>query len=364
MLTAQDVLVTSSGHEGAVRKGVTLLGTPTIGCAAHALQLACKHAMPALIEEQVQEGIGVAAVLDPVRRATDLVQGSGERSLGSVYILVWHQLTEDLHNPKHFPVPTALRERKDQRLTTKNLPKRALALAKFLESDLNKIRQQHFASTAGEDWLFVATYVDPRFKGLTYCAPARLEKTRKQVVELCVAVGEKFPQLLLQHWENKTLATLVDQQPAKKKRRTSASAKTASAYAVYARATLDLPHGAAPLTHRRLKVCKSDEDWLRGKEPIISADAGGQWQKLQSLSEKVNAELAAYDAQPAQELSVSPLSWWSSFQHRSAVPHMSRVAQMALSTPASTADSERLFSAAGVMIASKRPRLSSRSASR
>ena len=47
-LTPTDILLTSSDHESAVRKGMNLLGAPTIGCAAHALQLCCKHSMPAL----------------------------------------------------------------------------------------------------------------------------------------------------------------------------------------------------------------------------------------------------------------------------------------------------------------------------
>ena len=92
-------------------------------------------------------------------------------------------------------------------MAVRSLPKAASDLSKFLKQDLAKVWQQHLGSTAGEDWLYIATYLDPRFKKMSYCNGDRMEKTRKMVTELCMTVAEKYPQL--QHPENRPLVALL-----------------------------------------------------------------------------------------------------------------------------------------------------------
>eukprot|EP00435_Cladocopium_sp_Y103_P015347 s3772_g3.t1 len=518
-LAPTDILLTSSDHESAVRKGMNLLKAPTIGCAAHALQLCCKHSMPPLrgggdsssdedsssssdstssssSDEEVPVGqkkkpgrkpdearvamkqqlkpifkplrqtvryymthlddyerlekigserqipfiaygretacrwnstltsmmtvvhnnkvhqinkslhqlkapepltsdqmkeadvsvsksasdpcswlnanalilsraicpSGIASVLYPLRRATDLVQGSGEKSLASVYVPVWFRLTETYRNPRQFAVPATLRAAHGESVPVRSLPKAASDLSKFLKQDLAKVWQQHLGSTAGEDWLYVASYLDPRFKQMSYCNADRMGHTRKMLEELCMTVAEKYPQL--QHPENRPLVALLHDDASKPKK----TRKRKQVEPPKAKPTTQerlLPHGPGVSQPRRaLKLRKSDENWLRQNNPIIPPDADGQEQALVELSEVMKREIAAYDAQPAQEIDVSPLQWWKQFSKQSNVPHLTRVAQMAFSIPASTSDLERLFSHAGLMVTHRKPRLQAKTASK
>ena len=45
-LEVSDLLCSVSDHEGAVRKGLRLLGSPSVGCGCHAIQLGPKHVLP------------------------------------------------------------------------------------------------------------------------------------------------------------------------------------------------------------------------------------------------------------------------------------------------------------------------------
>ena len=45
-LTPDDIIASLSDHEGAVRRGLVLLGGNSVGCGCHAMQLAVKHALP------------------------------------------------------------------------------------------------------------------------------------------------------------------------------------------------------------------------------------------------------------------------------------------------------------------------------
>ena len=50
--TTADLVGAASYHEGAMRKGLRLLGIPLLGCGCHALQLAPKHALRPLRERR------------------------------------------------------------------------------------------------------------------------------------------------------------------------------------------------------------------------------------------------------------------------------------------------------------------------
>ena len=47
-LDAKDLTAGVSDHEGALRKGLRLLGVPLVGCGCHTLQLVVKHVLPPL----------------------------------------------------------------------------------------------------------------------------------------------------------------------------------------------------------------------------------------------------------------------------------------------------------------------------
>ena len=73
----------------------------------------------------------------------------------------------------------------------------------------------------------------------------------------------------------------------------------------------------------------------------------------------IRQELAQYEALPALTiLSAHPFAWWEDHAHT--LPFLAAVAQWLLSIPASTAATERLFSAAGRIFVKSRPRLGER----
>lgn len=53
-LSEEDVYVSLSDHEPAVRAGLRTLGMPGIGCGCHAIQLSVKHSLPALRQKRPQ----------------------------------------------------------------------------------------------------------------------------------------------------------------------------------------------------------------------------------------------------------------------------------------------------------------------
>jgi hypothetical protein len=68
------------------------------------------------------------------------------------------------------------------------------------------------------------------------------------------------------------------------------------------------------------------------------------------------AEIRRYDNKSSEDLSVDVLKWWSANEAR--FPLLSSAARRYLSPPASSVDSERVFSACGNVFSDKRTRLS------
>ena len=66
-------------------------------------------------------------------------------------------------------------------------------------------------------------------------------------------------------------------------------------------------------------------------------------------------DILRYKSLPRQDLTGNPLSWWKS--HRAAMPYLAIVAAKYLGAPASSVDSERLFSAGGQIISKLRTRI-------
>ena len=89
-----------------------------------------------------------------------------------------------------------------------------------------------------------------------------------------------------------------------------------------------------------------------------------------SLEDKVTAELAHYRALPVMPgkktdaagkiVHVNPLLWWRDQQEK--LPIMSKLARRVLCIPATSAPSERVFSAAGLTIAHRRASLNAENA--
>lgn len=77
----------------------------------------------------------------------------------------------------------------------------------------------------------------------------------------------------------------------------------------------------------------------------------------QMLRERCDAELGFYKQVTRLELGKNPLEWWK--ENAKYYPLLSPVARKWLAVPASSAASERLFSAAGLVVTSKRTRLKS-----
>ena len=75
-----------------------------------------------------------------------------------------------------------------------------------------------------------------------------------------------------------------------------------------------------------------------------------------ALVDEVESQLARFCREPAhEELSQCPLAWWQDNAWK--YPHLSLVAMHYLGIPGSTASLERLFSAAGLAVTRRRPRL-------
>ena len=69
----------------------------------------------------------------------------------------------------------------------------------------------------------------------------------------------------------------------------------------------------------------------------------------------LESDIQRYKSLPRQDLTGNPLSWWKF--HRAAMPYLAIVAAKYLGAPASSVDSERLFSAGGQIISKLRTRI-------
>ena len=125
-----------------------------------------------------------------------------------------HQLLEELSARKTLITPKKLRDKFGKELKVRTLKPRAKALLKFLE----KVRTAHFANSSGEEWLYMATFLDPRFKGMG-CLSARRRPAslfsrwpclQRSSTLTCKRRSANWIALLLS-WQNKA--------PKKKKRR-------------------------------------------------------------------------------------------------------------------------------------------------
>jgi hypothetical protein len=75
-----------------------------------------------------------------------------------------------------------------------------------------------------------------------------------------------------------------------------------------------------------------------------------------TLSDRLSKELDSYLAEPNEEETSNPLSWWCS--HQSQYPSVAAVAKVYLAIPATSVPSERVFSKCGRVCSERRSMLS------
>jgi zinc finger BED domain-containing protein 1 (E3 SUMO-protein ligase ZBED1) len=106
-----------------------------------------------------------------------------------------------------------------------------------------------------------------------------------------------------------------------------------------------------------------------GQANIDQHDGGQELDDI-PVEDKVKAEIAHYRALPflagkkvaedGKIIYANPLEWWKSHEVR--LPLLSRLARRVLCIPATSAPSERVFSAAGLTIANRRAALNAENA--
>ncbi|CAE8595608.1 unnamed protein product, partial [Polarella glacialis] len=120
-----------------------------------------------LSPDEALEGLHLCAVLTPVKRGTKLFEGDGDKALASMYLPVWHAVSQAL-NPrvtKELPIPKVLTAKFGEKVKAQDLKTKAKKLLLFLRNDLIKIKNKHLMGASGEKLLRDCSYLDPRFKG-------------------------------------------------------------------------------------------------------------------------------------------------------------------------------------------------------
>eukprot|EP00973_Karenia_brevis_P083700 11612573-Karenia_brevis.AAC.1 len=218
-------------------------------------------------------------------------------------------------------------------------------------------------SPAGHMLLKLATYLDPRFKQNDCLNTVEWAEVRAELVRVVVATADDYPKLLEEvalweqyladHPDEKSLISLAEEPPVKKRRGgrggrgrgrgrascASVAGPSAGDYAVAA--------GASAAQKRQLKERRSDDDFFCGPPPCSARarpDAKGPVElQLRDMAER---EVAIYDGWPAErEVHLDVLPYWR--RRCAQVPLLALVARHVLGIPASTASLERLFSASG-----------------
>jgi hypothetical protein len=319
-----------------------------------------------LSPDEALEGLHLCAVLTPVKRGTKLLEGDGDKALASMYLPVWHAVSQAL-NPrvtKELPIPKVLTAKFGDKVKVQDLKTKAKKLLLFLHNDLIKIKNRHLMGTSGEKLLRVCSYLDPRFKGHGYATHEQLQEARACLKQLAFESSDRYEHVAKQMQElaadpdNRRLIELASQ-PGKGRGRGRGRVgrgrgKGASAASV-----------AGPLQpfrrpDRALRLQTSDERFLFGAvQPASEAEVGAVVVDIQS---EIERQIVLYDHFPAEpRMDYSPLAFWK--KHGARMPYLALVARHLFGIPASTSSLERLFSAAGRAITRRRPRLSSKRAS-
>ena len=345
---------------------------------AHQLSRAKRgtSAPEAMSDAQVKEAVHLCCVLEPIRMATKLLEsdvqtGSG-RGLASMYLPVWHTLESHL-KARSLKVIEKLRASIGGQadIAVANLLPRAARLREFLIQDLEKIRKKHYEGTSGEGLFLAAAFLDPRFKDHACVVKAGVEgivaDVKKLALDSIPHYNDVVDRLKLhaQRPENQALRSLAssstDVQPsaqpkAKGKGRGKGKRKLGKDPEAPKPGVLAGALKPQAKKRRELKERTSADDFLFQEPALDDADQRRLEGAQVDLEKQVEAELERYRLMPASRLiAANPLEFWR--LHGWSMPHVALVAQHVLGAPASTANIERLFSAAGRAITRRRPRL-------
>ena len=273
-------------------------------------------------------------------------------------------------------IPLEVRSRYGDDIKVADLSAYAKRLRVWLRKDITATLAKHLEGTSGDSLLNVASYLDPRFKERKYASGKKLEEARKEVKRLAVQFCEEYP-LILQAQkklaadpEGVSLAALAPQPGRKRKRsdkgvpKAKPKPKSRARVSDHENARISqelegLRAGAAASSStappRVLRNVRSDEEQMYGLVAMEEQDIAKPG-LLEDIATEVERQLCVYALIPEKkDLDEGPLAFWKNHEHR--MPHLAVVARQIFSVPASSANVERLFSAAGRAITRRRPRL-------
>ena len=227
----------------------------------------------------------LCAVLQPLRQATKMLEGDGQKGRVSLYLPVWERLRLSLANPGPLPLLAGCGRCSRKGLAPRPCSPCPKKLRAWLAKDLKRIRAKHMAGTTGAQLVLAATFLDPRFKdfprqagepGPVWCTDQELQATRAFVKVEAARAAEQFPALVAR----KRAAAMPDNQPlaafapppAKRARRARRVVAEDEPVAAAVSAAAAAP--PAPRPPRRLAPQTSAEEFLFGGSTSASASSG------------------------------------------------------------------------------------------
>jgi hypothetical protein len=113
-----------------------------------------------------------------------------------------------------------------------------------------------------------------------------------------------------------------------------------------------------PPVEKKKKSAFLDATPIKKHLQRLEADSDSETNSSQPdvLREHVSLQLKQYKCQRQADINTNPLAWWS--ERKDSMPLIWKYARMVLAIPATSAPSERAFSAAGNLVTQKRARLS------
>ena len=352
---------------------------------AHAMSK-IKHgtaAPDALDEHEVQEVLELCTVMEPVRKATDILQGDvaiRSTSLASSYLPVWHQVEQKMQ-AKKWLIPKRLRPKFGQSLNVNQFSPRALKVMKWLRKDLPAVKTKHLSASTGEELCLAAAYLDIRWKKHGFFTPQVFQRARGIVKRMAVASHKDYPELLRKleqarkHPLNQPIASLGKGRGRRPRGRGRGQARGRPTSQPTEAGASSTASAEAPVTvrgpalqpfatrgARELRQRTSNEDFMYGEPTKDEVREGEEAESsMKSIEDVVERDLEQYDSYSRDELA-DPLEFWAA-EHQQ-MPRIALVARWLLGIPASTASLERLFSGAGRAVDRRRPRLRPRNAAK
>lgn len=283
----------------------------------------------------------ICVVFGPLGVATRMLAGAGDKGLASMYLLIWHQVSEQYGNHvTNMPIPRALRDEFGPDMQVKYVVLVARYLREWLRRDLEMIKAKPIAGTSAHSLLLVASYSDPRHQQRKYTSRAEVEETKKEIIALAVHRADTYPQLAelmkaeAADTSNLKLGVLKKYPGPKSHAKRKAHTKMAAnppcaskreAFSIDAEvAEIKAEASNPPAKHTRvLQERRTEEELMFGAQPMEGNSAEAV---LGPLKAKIEQYLSAYDLKPLViDLKQCPLDWW--WARRAEMPQLDVVAQ-------------------------------------